>query len=144
MLTKDGKNVPIEELTPENYLVKENEKNTYHIRLEVVQFDPKTGAKMSRPRIQKIGRKTFRKVYDSLLKQGYKIEVLYSPEEWFAKKTAELAQKKEARKPLTQADFDAAVAKAVAEALANMQKAEEPEGKEAEPEGKEKTKTNKK
>lgn len=144
MLTKDGKNVPIEELTPENYLVKENEKNTYHIRLEVVQFNPKTGVRMSRPRIQKIGRKTFRKVYDSLLKQGYKIEVLYSPEEWFARKAAELAQKKEARKPLTQADFDAAVAKAVADALANMQKAEEPEGKETEPEGKEKTKSNKK
>lgn len=143
MLTKDGKNVPIEELTPENYLVKENEKNTYHIRLEVVQFNPKTGVRMSRPRIQKIGRKTFRKVYDSLLKQGYKIEVLYSPEEWFARKAAELAQKKESRKPLTQADFDAAVAKAVAEALAK-QKAEDSEGKETEQEGKEKTKTNKK
>lgn len=144
MLTKDGKNVPIEELTPENYLVKENEKNTYHIRLEVVQFNPKTGVRMSRPRIQKIGRKTFRKVYDSLLKQGYKIEVLYSPEEWFSRKAAELAQKKEARKPLTQADFDAAVAKAVAEAIAQMQKPEEPEEKATEPEGKEKSKSNKK
>ena len=52
MITKDGRDTPIEKLTPDNYIVPKGEEKDYHAVIEVVQYDPKTGRKISKARVQ--------------------------------------------------------------------------------------------
>lgn len=123
MITKDGRDIAIEDLTPENYLVPSGEEITYHCVIEVKQFDNKTGQKISRPRIQKFGKKIFETmVRDILLRQGYEIKILHNPNEWMKEQAAKVAEAKkkadEAAKKAEQEKFDAAVKEAVAKALA--------------------------
>ena len=123
MITKDGKDLPIEQLTPDNYLVPKGEERFYHAVIEVKSFDPKTGARRSRPRLQKFGKKMFEAhIHASLLKQGFDILILHNPTEWAAQTKAERAAlakaKAEAEKAEQQKRFDEAVAAAVAKALA--------------------------
>lgn len=107
MKTKDGKNVPVSELTAENYAVPAGEERFYHCVIEVVQFDPKTGKRISKPRVQKFGKKSFEtSIYKTLKKQGYAITILHDPKGWEQK----LAEKKAAAE---KAKFDAAVDAAV-------------------------------
>lgn len=121
MKTKDGKNVTVDKLTADNYAVPAGEELLYHCVIEVVQYDPKTGVKISKPRVQKFGKKTFETlVQKTLRKQGYTVNILHSPEgyaEALAKKKAEAEKAK----------FDAAVAKAVEAALAKKAEAEKAE-----------------
>lgn len=111
-------------LTPETYVVPKGEERYYHALIEVKQFDPKTGQRISRPRVQKFGKKIFdRVVRDALMKQGYEVTILHNPTEWIkaqaaqqaasAKAAREAKEKAEAEK--MQAAIDAAVAKAIAE-----------------------------
>ena len=128
MITKDGRDVPVEKLTAENYVVPAGEERSYHALIEVVQFDPKTGKKLSKARVQKFGKKTFDgSVRASLLKQGYDIRILHDPTEWLKEQREKAAAKAkadaEAKKKAEQERFDAAVAAAVEKALA-AQKAE--------------------
>lgn len=123
MITKDGRDTAIENLTPENYIVPKGEEMSYHCVIEVRQFDPKTGRRISKPRVQKFGRKAFEaSVRDSLMKQGYDIIVLHDPTEWMKNHREEMAAKaKAAREAAEKAEkerFDAAVAAAVEKALA--------------------------
>lgn len=123
MITKDGRDIAIEDLAPENYLVPSGEENTYHCVIEVKQFDNKTGQKISRPRIQKFGKKIFETmVRDILLRQGYEIKILHNPNDWMKEQAAKVAEAKkkadEAAKKAEQEKFDAAVKEAVAKALA--------------------------
>lgn len=140
MITKDGRDTPIEKLTPENYIVPKGEEKDYHAVIEVRQFDNKTGARISKPRVQKFGRKTFEQsVRASLQKQGYDILILHDPNEWIKEQQAKAAERAqaeaEAKKKAEQERFDAAVAAAVAKALAERdaakgeqeQKPEKPE-----------------
>lgn len=126
MITKDGRDTPIEKLTAENYVVPKGEERSYHCVIEVEQFDQKTGARISRPRVQKFGKKIFEThVQASLRKQGYKVTILHDPNEWI-KANQELAEKreKEALKAKAKAEkekFDAAVAEAVAKELAKRE-----------------------
>lgn len=134
MITKDGRDVAIEELTPENYLVPAGEEGSYHCVIEVKQFDHKTGEKISRPRIQKFGKKIFETlVRDIMLRQGYEIKILHNPNEWMKEQAAKKAeaQKKaaEAAKKAEKEKFDAAVKAAVAEEIAKLKsKADAPKG----------------
>lgn len=126
MITRDGRDTPIEKLTAENYIVPKGEERSYHCVIEVVQYDPKTGKRISRPRVQKFGRKTFEtSVRSSLQKQGYTVTVLHDPTAWLAEqreKAAELAKARaEEAKKAEQERFDAAVAAAVAKALAERE-----------------------
>lgn len=111
-------------LTPETYVVPKGEERYYHALIEVKQFDPKTGQRISRPRVQKFGKKIFdRVVRDALMKQGYEVTILHNPTEWIkaqaaqqaasAKAAREAKEKAEAEK--MQAAIDAAVQKALAE-----------------------------
>lgn len=135
MITKDGRDTRIENLTPENYIVPKGEERAYHAVIEVVQFDPKTGKKLSKPRVQKFGKKTFEtSVLDSLRKQGYNVTILHDPNAWIQEQQAKAAAKAkadaEAKAKAEQERFDAAVAAAVAKALAAKEaeaKADEPE-----------------
>lgn len=117
------------DVTAENYIVPDGEKNTYHCRIEMKSFDPYSGKRKSVPRIQKFGRKEFEtSIFHTLKNQGYTVDVLYNPTEWLkeqeelianGKKVAE-AKRKEAEEARIQARIDEAVEKAVAEALAKV------------------------
>ena len=136
MITKDGRDTPIEKLTAENYVVPKGEEKDYHVVIEVVQYDTKTGRKISRPRVQKFGRKTFEQsVRANLLKQGYTIAVLHNPNAWIAEQKEQAAKRAkaeaEAKAKAEQERFDAAVAAAVAKELAKREKTESETAKKA-------------
>lgn len=159
MITKDGRDTAIENLTAENYIVPKGEEKFYHAVIEVRQFDSKTGKRLSKPRVQKFGRKTFETtVLPSLKKQGYTVTILHSPAEYFkaladkkahdaevaaakaaealaAAKTAEEEKFKAAVDAAVKDKLDAAVAKAVAEALAAAKTQAPTEGAEKPAEG---------
>lgn len=81
----DGKtkDVAITDVTPENYIVPSNEQHLYHCVIEVRKFDSETGKRLSVPRIQKFGKKSFENgILDALKKQGYTITVLHDPNEY--------------------------------------------------------------
>lgn len=132
MITKDGRDTAIENLTPENYVVPKGEEMAYHCVIEVVQYDSKTAEKISRPRVQKFGKKVFeRTVRDCLLKQGYEIKILYNPNDYIKEQAAKAAETAKEKAKAEQEKFDAAVAAAVAKALAakNAEPAPETEKK---------------
>lgn len=144
MITKDGRDTPIEKLTPENYIVPKGEEKDYHAVIEVVQYDQKTGKKISKPRVQKFGRKTFEShVHASLRKQGYEITILHDPNDWIKAQQAKAAEQAKERAAAEKAKFDAAVdaavsekldaavAAAVAKALAETKAKQEPEPEQA-------------
>lgn len=143
MITKDGRDTAIENLTAGNYIVPKGEERFYHAVIEVKQFDPKTGKRISTPRVQKFGKKIFEtSVLANLKKQGYEVTILHNPNEWIKEQQTKAAERAkaeaEAKAKAEQERFDAAVAAAVAKALAE-QKANEPEqpAKDETPAGKE-------
>ena len=118
MITKDGRDTPIKDLTPENYLVPKGEERSYHCVIEVVQYDPKTGKKLSTPRVQKFGKKMFEThVQQSLRKQGYTVTILHDPTEWIKENQAKMEQAAAAKAKAEQDKFDAAVAAEVSKRL---------------------------
>lgn len=126
MITKEGRDLPVEKLTPENYIVPKGEERFYHVVIEVRQFDQKTGKRISRPRVQKFGKKMFEAhIQASLRKQGYDIVVLHNPNEWLKENQAKAAQaakeQAEAKAKAEKEKFDAAVAAAVAKVLAEKE-----------------------
>ena len=126
MITKDGRDTPIDKLTADNYIVPKGEEKDYHAVIEVVLYDQKTGRKLSKPRIQKFGRKSFEShIEASLRKQGYTITILHDPTEWLKEQKAKAAQTAKAKAQAEKERFDAGVAAAVAKALAEREKAED-------------------
>ena len=120
MITKDGRDLPIESLTKDNYVVPVGEERSCHCIIEVVQFDPKTGKRLSRPRIQKFGKKMFESIVESSLrKQGYNVTILHDPNDWLkeqAAKRAESAKKAAEEKAKAEEDrINALVEKKLAE-----------------------------
>ena len=108
MITKDNKDLPILEITPENYKVPAGEENTYHVKMEVKGFYQHTGERLSHPFIQKFSRVDFENgMMSQLRKQGYDMVILHDPKEWL-KNHAEAVAKTRAQ--------EAAEAKAKAEA----------------------------
>ena len=81
------KDVAIIDVTPENYIVPDNEKHLYHCVIEIKKFDSETGKRLSIPRIQKFGKKGYENsIADNLKKQGYTITVLHDPNEYMKAK----------------------------------------------------------
>ena len=110
MIAKNGRDLPIEQISSENYVVPRGEEIVYHVKIEVKQFNSKTGEKVSRPRIQKFGMKTWESsVRDSLRKQGYTMEILHDPNTWIAENRAQIeslkAQKRESEKAALKAEI---------------------------------------
>lgn len=89
------KDVPILEVTTENYIVPRGEEDTYHCRIEQTQFNPRNGKRQSRPRIQKFDAKMFPMLRRNLAQQGWDIEVLYDPAEYNAAKEAKRQEMQE-------------------------------------------------
>lgn len=110
MIAKNGRDLPIEQITSENYVVPRGEEIVYHVKIEVKQFNSKTGERISRPRIQKFGMKTWESsVRDSLRKQGYTMEILHDPNTWIEENRAQIeslkAQKRESEKAALKAEI---------------------------------------
>lgn len=126
----------VSDLTPSTYKVPKGEEKFYHAVIEVEQYDPKTGRKLSVPRVQKFGKKIFdRVVRDALMKQGYKVTILHNPTEWIKAQAEQRAAgakaAREAKEKAEQEKIDAAVNAAVAKALAERDKAEKAAAKKA-------------
>lgn len=113
--TPDGgvKDVRVEQVTADNYICPENEKHLYHVIIEVRKFNSETGERLSKPRVQKFGKKAYEsKVRKNLLKQGYTITMLHEAEE--------LPEAKHVA-PVTKTNVEDIVAAAVAKALAEQE-----------------------
>lgn len=122
----DGKtkDVAIIDVTPENYIVPDNEKHLYHCVIEIKKFDSETGKRLSIPRIQKFGKKGYENsIAEHLKKQGYTITVLHDPNEYVKAQAEEKAARTAAQQKAAE-EKAAADAKAKAEAEAKA-KAEE-------------------
>ena len=110
---KDGmKDVPLYEVTAENYIVPDGEEGTYHCRIEQRQFNPNTGERLSRPFIQKFPAKMWPALLRNLKQQGWTVDILHDP--------TEFNRKEEEKRRLTAAQR----AKAAQEAEARRKKAE--------------------
>lgn len=97
MIARNGRDLPVEQITSENYVVPRGEEMVYHVKIEVKQFNAKTGERISRPRVQKFGIKTWQgSVRDSLVKQGYTIDVLHDPTAWIGANKARMEAEKAA------------------------------------------------
>lgn len=91
MKTKDGRDLSVLDITADNYNVPKGEELYVHAKIEVKQFDPKTGKRISYPKVQKFGLKEWNAVVKSgLKKQGYDVEVLHDPVKWKAAHKAEI------------------------------------------------------
>lgn len=118
------KDVAIIDVTPENYIVPNNEKHLYHCVIEIKKFDSETGKRLSIPRIQKFGKKGYENsIAEHLKKQGYTITVLHDPNEYVKAQAEEKAARTAAQQKAAE-EKAAADAKAKAEAEAKA-KAEE-------------------
>ena len=115
------KDVAITDVTPENYIVPSNEQHLYHCVIEVRKFDSETGKRLSVPRIQKFGKKSFENgISDALKKQGYTITVLHDPNEYVKAQAEEKAARTAAQQKAAE-EKAAADAKAEAEAKAKAE-----------------------
>ena len=82
------KDVPLLEVTAENYIVPKGEEDTFHCRIEQIQFNRNNGKRESRPRIQKFEAKMYPTIARNLRQQGYTIDVLYDPTEFLKEREA--------------------------------------------------------
>lgn len=96
MLVKFGegtKDVPLTEVTAENYIVPEGEESTYHVLQELKNFDRRTGKRLSRPVVQKYDAKVFQTQQRRWLQSlGYDITILHDPTEYNRKKAEQAKQ----------------------------------------------------
>ena len=114
------KDVRVLDVTKENYIVPANERGIYHCAIEIVDFDKKTGTRLSKPRIQKFKKKEFETIVRRNLElQGYTITVLYDPTEYLEK----AKQMQTAMRQPQQVDVNKAVAEALAKQKAENEKA---------------------
>lgn len=108
MITKDNKDLPILEITPENYLVPRGEERFYHVKMEIKSFDQHTGKRLSHPFIQKFTRVDFEGGMMSLLRQqGYDMVILHDPKAWMEQNAAELSKSKAQKEAEAKAEAEA-------------------------------------
>ena len=116
------KDVAITDVNPENYIVPSNEQHLYHCVIEVRKFDSETGKRLSVPRIQKFGKKSFENgILDALRKQGYTITILHDPNEYVKAQAEEKAALTAAQQKAAEGKAADAKAKAEAEAKAKAE-----------------------
>ena len=116
------KDVAIIDVTPENYIVPDNEKHLYHCVIEIKKFDSETGKRLSIPRIQKFGKKGYENsIAENLKKQGYTITVLHDPNEYVKAQAEEKAARTAAQQKAAKETKADAKAKAEAEAKAKAE-----------------------
>ena len=104
------KDVPITEVTPENYIVPAGEEMQYHVIQEIKRFDASSGKRLSRPRVQKYGYKEFNTIIRNIKSLGYDITVLHDPTEYIKQRDEEIEATKgraaQTRKQRTDAMYE--------------------------------------
>lgn len=71
---------PLDKINRDSYSVPKGEAHLIHVKIESKQFNPKTGERLSTPRIVKYGQKEWKiAIKNSLRQQGYDVEVLHDP-----------------------------------------------------------------
>ena len=92
------KDVSILNVTPENFIVPKGEEHLYHCRIEIKKFDPESGERLSKPRMQVFGKKIFETFgLHNLRKHGYTVDIMHDPNEWIKEakeKAAKMAEEK--------------------------------------------------
>lgn len=92
------KDISLLDVTPENYICPVGEEAMYHCRIEVKKFNAETGERLSKPRIQKFGRKFFDSYgLHNLRKLGYTVDILHDPNAWLEAHKAEAEAAAKAR-----------------------------------------------
>lgn len=116
------RDVKIEDVNAQNYIVPENERHIYHVKQEIKSYDPKNGRKISVPVVQKYGAKTFTQIERQLRLQGWELEILYNPTA-FLEEMKQVQKKSQAdRKKLAEAAMEKKIADAVNAALEKQAK----------------------
>lgn len=120
----DGKerDVKIEDVNAQNYIVPENERHVFHVKQEIRSFDPKTGRKISVPVVQKYGAKTFAQIERQLKLQGWELEILYNPKAFLEEMKNIQKKSQEDRKKLAEAAMNKKIEEAVNAALEKQAK----------------------
>lgn len=96
------KDVPLTEVTTENYIVPKGEESLYHVVQEMKQFDQKTGKRLSRPVLQKYDAKVWAKQKKALLSWGYDLVIVHDPAEFIRKRDEEMQRAADERRRLAQ------------------------------------------
>lgn len=130
------KDVPISEVTPDNYIVPQREEKFYHVLQEKKEFDRNTGKRKSRPVLQKYDTKAWPSTSKYLRDAGYTLTILHDPTAWTqaqqqaqAQRAQALARQQEAKAAQqAAADREAMKAELRRELLAEL-KAEQEEKK---------------
>lgn len=92
------KDVPLTEVTTENYIVPKGEESLYHVVQELKQFDSKTGKRLSRPVLQKYDVKVWAKQKKALLSWGYDLVIVHDPAEYIRKRDEEMQRTADERR----------------------------------------------
>jgi len=133
MLVKTDKgktrDVALLDVTPKNYICPKGEEMMYHCRIEVKKFNQETGERLSKPILQKFGRKFFESFgLHNLRRLGYTVDILHDPAEWYEahKAEAEAAEKarREAAEEARKAEMDALKAEIRAQVLEELKAAQ--------------------
>ena len=106
------KDVPLSEVTAENYIVPQGEERHWHVIQEKKEFDRNTGKRLSRPVLQKYDTKAYPATRKYLIQAGYTITVLHNPTSWMKAQQEAAAKAAAVRKAARE---QAAAAKAAAE-----------------------------
>lgn len=97
-MPKNNSRLQVDQVNAGNFKVPKGEEHLYHVKIEVPQYDSSTGQKISSPRIQKFGAKSFKTMLNTELKKiGYKLEILYDPTEFIKQRKAEKKLSREER-----------------------------------------------
>lgn len=122
-----------EQVTKDNYIVPKSEERFYHVKLQVPQYDERTGKSKTRPFIQKFGIKQFEtNVRANLKQQGYVIEILHDPNDYIKGLQTAAAERADTEDLKHKEDYQQMLAEAKAQAVKEFK--EELEKKQGVPE----------
>lgn len=85
----------LDEVTVDNYNVPKGEEGLFHAVIEVKEFNPKTGERVSVPRVQKFGVKAFETAFPNLKRLGYDVRVVYDPTSWLEQQAKEAEEREQ-------------------------------------------------
>lgn len=123
------KDVPLNEVTKENYIVPKGEESLYHVVQEMVQFDRNTGKRLSRPVLQKYDVKVWQQQRKALLSWNYTLTIVHDPQDYLRQQKEEQERTQAERQRLADeanakrkaAEREALKAELKAELMAEMQ-----------------------
>ena len=101
------KDVPLTEVTAENYIVPKGEELTYHVIQEMRKFDQNTGKRLSKPVLQKYDRKVWQAQRRWLESTGHTVTILHDPSKYTAAVVQSKAQSEASRKAAERAAMKA-------------------------------------